>query len=67
VIDEALDSGESPPLRSEHLERALAAMRPSTLDWLQTALNYVEFSNQGGRYDDVSAFLRSREARAAKG
>jgi transitional endoplasmic reticulum ATPase len=67
VIDEALDSGESPPLRSEHLERALAAMRPPTLDWLQTARNYVEFSNQGGRYDDVSAFLRSREARAAKG
>jgi transitional endoplasmic reticulum ATPase len=67
VIDEALDSGERPPLRSEHLERALADMRPSTLDWLQTARNYVEFSNQGGRYDDVSAFLRSREARAAKG
>jgi transitional endoplasmic reticulum ATPase len=67
VIDEALDSGESPPLRSTHLERALAAVRPSTLAWLQTARNYVEFSNQGGRYDDVSAFLRSREARAAKG
>jgi transitional endoplasmic reticulum ATPase len=66
VIDEALDSGESPPLRAEHLERALAALRPSTLDWLQTARNYVEFANQGGRYDEVSEFLRSREARAAK-
>ena len=64
VIDEALDRGTEPPLRSEHLERALVDMRPSTLEWLANARNYVEFANQGGRYDDVRAFLVSREARA---
>jgi transitional endoplasmic reticulum ATPase len=67
VIDEALDTGGEPPLRTEHLERVLSDMRPSTLEWLTTARNYVEFANQGGRYDDVRSFLVSREARAWKG
>lgn len=66
VIDEALETGEDPPLRSEHLERALGVLTPSTLEWLETARNYVDFANGGGRYDDVSRFLRSREAKAAR-
>ena len=66
VIDEALDSGGEPPLRMEHLERALQGMRPTTLEWLATSRNYVEFANEGGRWDEVSQFLRSREARAWK-
>ena len=41
-------------------------MRPSTLEWLATARNYVEFANQSNRYDDVRDFLVSREARAWK-
>jgi transitional endoplasmic reticulum ATPase len=67
VIDEALDTGGEPPLRQNHLESAIADMRPSTLEWLATARNYIEFANQGGRYDDVRRFLVSREARAWKG
>lgn len=67
VIDEALDTGGEPPLRTEHLERALAGLVASTLEWLETARNYVDFANQGGRYDDVARFLRSREAKAARG
>lgn len=63
VIEEALDTGREPPLTARHLNGALAGMRPSTLDWLSSARNYVEFANQGGRYDEVSAFLRSREAK----
>ncbi len=66
VIDQALESGEELPLRMEHFERALQGLRPSTLEWLATSRNYVEFANQGGRYDEVSAFLRSPEAKAWK-
>jgi SpoVK/Ycf46/Vps4 family AAA+-type ATPase len=64
VIDEALDTGGDPPLGMKHVEAALKGMRPSTLEWLATARNYVEFANQGGRYDEVSRFLLSPEARA---
>jgi ATP-dependent 26S proteasome regulatory subunit len=66
VIDDALDSGQERPLRTADLERALADMRPSTLEWLATARNYVEFANQGGRYDEVKRFLVSPEARSWK-
>lgn len=68
VIDEALDApaGEEPRLGQRHLEAALEGFRPTTLEWLETARNYVEFANQGGRYDEVSRFLLSREVKAWK-
>jgi transitional endoplasmic reticulum ATPase len=68
VIDDALDAavGDEPPLAQRHLDTALQGFRPSTLEWLETARNYVEFANQGGRYDEVSRFLVSREAKAWK-
>ena len=64
VIDDALERGEERPVATSDLEAALKGMRPSTLEWLATARNYVEFANQGGRYDEVAAFLMSREARS---
>lgn len=66
VIDEALERGEDVPVRQAHLERALRELRPTTMDWLRTARNYVEFANHGGRYDDVLAYLDQPEARAAR-
>lgn len=63
VIDQALDTGAEPPLAMEHFDSALPRLRSSTLDWLASARNYVEFANQAGQYDEVEKFLRSREAR----
>ena len=65
MIEEALDTGEEPPLRAEHLYNALRGMRPTTLDWLASAKNYVDFANQAGRYDEVASFLKSREVKKA--
>jgi AAA+ superfamily predicted ATPase len=65
VIDEALERGADVPIRAAHLERALKDLRPTTVDWLRTARNYVEFANQGGRYDDVLAYLAQPEAKKA--
>lgn len=67
VIEEALDSGQEPPLRQAHLEAALAKLRPTTLEWLARARNYVEFANRDERYADVEAFLKSPEARKYEG
>jgi len=66
VIDEALDTGEARPLRTADFDAALARMRPTTLEWLATARNYVEFANKDGSYDEVMQFLVSKEARAAR-
>ena len=65
AIDEALERGGDVPIAQPHLERALAELHPTTVDWLRTARNYVEFANQGGRYDDVLSFLDRREVRSA--
>jgi SpoVK/Ycf46/Vps4 family AAA+-type ATPase len=64
VIDETLEAGEDVLIGQAHLEQAVAAARPTTVDWLRTARNYVEFANDGGRYDDVRTYLASKEARA---
>jgi transitional endoplasmic reticulum ATPase len=65
VIDDALERGEERAITTGDLETALQGMRPSTHEWLATARNYVDFANQGGGYDEVAAFLLSREARSA--
>jgi SpoVK/Ycf46/Vps4 family AAA+-type ATPase len=65
AIDEALERGDDVPIGQAHLERALGELRPTTVDWLRTARNYVEFANQGGRYDDVLAYLDQRDVKAA--
>jgi hypothetical protein len=35
-------------------------------DPLATTRNYIEFANQGGRYDEVARFLVSPEVRSRK-
>jgi hypothetical protein len=38
-------------------------VKPSTLDWLHRVRSYIEFANQTERYDDVAAYLRTRDVR----
>ena len=66
VIDEALDEGVEKPLTSRHLDKVLAAARPTTLEWLSTARAYVEFANQQDAYGDIAEFLKSREVKRWK-
>jgi SpoVK/Ycf46/Vps4 family AAA+-type ATPase len=63
VIDEALATGGEPPLAMPHLEKALPAVKPSTLDWLHRVRSYIEFANQSERYDDAAAYLKSKDVR----
>jgi SpoVK/Ycf46/Vps4 family AAA+-type ATPase len=63
VIDEALTSGGEPPLSMDHLTAALPTVKPSTLDWLHRVRSYIEFANQSERYDDVAAYLKTRDVR----
>ena len=58
VLEEILTTGIERPLNTGDLLRALEGQQPSTLDWLRTAKNYVKYSNQGGLYNDVEAYLK---------
>ncbi len=57
AIDESLECGDEVPLEHRHLQAAQAEVRATTAEWLTTARNYARYANEGGRYDDVLAFL----------
>ena len=57
AIEESIAAGRETPLTVEHLKRAYAAAKPTTIEWLTTARNYARYSNEGGQYDDVLAFM----------
>lgn len=61
AIDEAIEASLAEqteiPIMKEHLARALASLRPTTTEWLTTARNYARYANEGGRYDEVLAFI----------
>ena len=48
------------PIGTSDLLAVLKQVRPTTAEWLATARNYVLYSNEGGLYDEVRAFLDLR-------
>ncbi len=63
AIDESLDREDEVFLAARHVEAAKASVRPTTHEWLTTARNYARYANEGGRYDEVLAFLEAHGKR----
>lgn len=57
AIEESLDGENIVPIKQKHLNEAAKEKKPTTLEWLSQARNYAKYSNEGGLYDDVTAFL----------
>ncbi|MFC9934895.1 MULTISPECIES: AAA family ATPase [Micrococcaceae] len=57
---QSIERNEVLPLDMGHIRTALAEIKASTLPWLESARNVVRFSNQHGRYDDLSEYLVSQ-------
>ena len=45
-------------LGAEDMVAAAKSARPSAKEWFSTARNYALYSNQGGIYDDILAYLK---------
>ncbi|MGE7999362.1 AAA family ATPase [Lysinibacillus sp. NPDC093190] len=58
VLAEILTTGNERPITTNDLLHVLEEVRPSTLEWLRTAKNYVKYANQSGLYNDVEKYLR---------
>jgi hypothetical protein len=43
----------------EHLRRALADTKATTIEWLTSARNHARYANQAGQYDEVLDFLKA--------
>jgi transitional endoplasmic reticulum ATPase len=57
-LREAIKAGKPSPLTTKDLAAAAKAARPSAKEWFSTARNYALYSNQGGIYDDILAYLK---------
>jgi len=60
AITEEMKSGKPGVLTTKMLSAALKTMRPSTIEWMETARSYASYGNRAGIYDDLVAYLESQ-------
>jgi SpoVK/Ycf46/Vps4 family AAA+-type ATPase len=60
ALEESLARGGVRSVDGRDFDRALRELRPSTRPWFETARNFVLFANDGGTYDELQAYMRSR-------
>lgn len=53
-------TGSARPIETRDLERALQQAAASTRPWFEVAKNYALFANDGGTYDELLGYMRSR-------
>jgi SpoVK/Ycf46/Vps4 family AAA+-type ATPase len=63
ALGEAIRTSRVQPIGVNHLRQAIAATRPSTAAWFESARNYLRYANGTGEYDDLAAHLRQRWSR----
>jgi SpoVK/Ycf46/Vps4 family AAA+-type ATPase len=61
ALDDSVRSGDARPIRMGDFDRALGDVRPTTNAWLEDARNVVLFANEGGRFDELLAYLKKRK------
>ncbi|URZ04354.1 ATP-binding protein [Clostridium felsineum] len=61
VIKIAMAKGKILPITTKDLNEAVKQVKPSTIEWLNTAKNYATYSNQSGIYDEVIEYLKSAD------
>ena len=57
AIDATLEAGEEQPITQAMLMDAVGQTRSTVAEWLTTARNHATYSNEGGRYAEILAFL----------
>jgi cell division protease FtsH len=61
VISEIIASGNERSITHDDLWTQIEQSHATTLEWLQSAKNVVEYANQGGSYDPLADYLESME------
>lgn len=60
AMEDSMTSGQARPIVQRDLKKALKEIKPSTRAWFETARNYAQFANEGGAYDELLAYMRSK-------
>ena len=58
ALTDSLRTGGVRPVDANDIEGALARVRPSTTEWFATAKNFATYSNDGGQFDEVIAYIK---------
>ncbi|WP_026592494.1 ATP-binding protein [Bacillus sp. UNC437CL72CviS29] len=58
VLGEIMTTGVERAVTMKDITDAIAATKPSTLEWFRTIKNYIKYANESGAYDDVQAYLK---------
>jgi SpoVK/Ycf46/Vps4 family AAA+-type ATPase len=58
ILDYAIRTGVERNVTTNDFLDAIPSIRPSTIAWFTNVLNYVEYGNKTGLYDDVAKYLR---------
>ncbi|MDC1141800.1 AAA family ATPase [Planctomycetota bacterium] len=59
-LEESLAKGALQPVTTKELQKAIKRHKPTTKEWFSTARNYALYSNQGGHYDDILEYLKTK-------
>lgn len=57
ALAEALRSGAIRPITNSDVLASLDRVRPTTMEWMETAKRFVTYANQAGVYDEVARYL----------
>ncbi len=57
ALTDILKSGNERPIDNKDIVTVLKQIKPSTLEWLAVAKNYVEYANEEGSYDEIREYL----------
>jgi len=60
ALEESLMSGTPRAITMDDFRAALRDVRPSTTTWFEAARNFAMFGNEGGMYDDLLEYMRTR-------
>ena len=61
ALQESVRTGGMLPISQAQLDRAASETTPSTRAWFSVAHNYALYSNDGGQYDDLLAYIRTHK------
>lgn len=60
AIEDSLTTGRTRPVVQSDVLRALKEVKASSKPWFETAKNYALYANEGGAYDDLLEYLRTK-------
>jgi SpoVK/Ycf46/Vps4 family AAA+-type ATPase len=61
AMEAAMAAGKARPISTDDFKKAMRDVRPSTRPWFEIARNYAMFSNEGGVYDELLAYIRAHK------